>query len=506
MNMNINKIFINFSKRAEKIDRKTLVESFVDVGPLQTLLSTVDNQILYGRRGTGKTHALVYLSEAVKNTGDLSTYVDMRNIGSTGGIYSDHSLPLAERATRLLMDTLASIHDEILEAVLADNVDLNLAEIGPILDELAKVITEVSVQGTIETESTGELSRKELSTSQLSLGLQWKDPSLGLSSTQSSEKAAREKRRILKHGELRHRIHFGRLGSVLSKLSNSLGKRRLWLLIDEWSVVPIDLQPYLADLLRRSVFPIDSITTKIGAIEKRSRFQILGKYGDYLGIELGADASVDANMDDFMVFDNDEEKATEFFKNLLWKHFQSMKSQENLPDTPTSPDNLINEAFTQQNVFREFVRASEGIPRDAFYILSISAQRAFENKISMDIIRKSSKAWYQRDKEAAVSANQEALELLHWIMDKVISHRRARAFLLSREISHQLIDSLFDARVLHLLKKIYPPMTNLANDTMFTKLIMDAMWICFPQHIVHKDSFLRILENTLMYHLMTTER
>ena len=95
----LNKLFIKFAKRAEKIDKEALVETFVDVGPLLALLSTIDNQILYGRRGTGKTHALVYLAETVKNKGDIPVYVDLRSIGSTGGIYSDQNIPFHERAT-----------------------------------------------------------------------------------------------------------------------------------------------------------------------------------------------------------------------------------------------------------------------------------------------------------------------------------------------------------------------------------------------------------------------
>jgi hypothetical protein len=51
-----------------------------------------------------------------------------------------------------------------------------------------------------------------------------------------------------------------------------LGTKRVWILLDEWSVIPADLQPYLADLLRRSVFPVAAISVKIAAIEKRSSF------------------------------------------------------------------------------------------------------------------------------------------------------------------------------------------------------------------------------------------
>jgi hypothetical protein len=47
----------------------------------------------------------------------------------------------------------------------------------------------------------------------------------------------------------------------------------------------------------------------------------------------------------------------------------------------------------------------------------------------------------------------EAEELLHWIMDDVIAHRRARAFLLLSNTRDPLIDALFDARLLHVIKK-----------------------------------------------------
>ena len=152
MNETLNKLFIRFAKRAEKVDKQTLVETFVDVGPLLSILSTIDNQILYGRRGTGKTHALVYLVETAKLKGDIAVYLDLRSIGSTGGIYSDQSIPLPERATRLLMDTLAGIHDELLNVALDDSHGIDLSMVGPILDEFAVSITEITVRGELEQE------------------------------------------------------------------------------------------------------------------------------------------------------------------------------------------------------------------------------------------------------------------------------------------------------------------------------------------------------------------
>jgi len=89
----VNRALMRLPKRAEVNETATLVETFVDVGPLFTLLSSLDHQVFYGRRGTGKTHALLFLADYVNREGDRAVYVDLRRIGSTGGIYSDGSLP-----------------------------------------------------------------------------------------------------------------------------------------------------------------------------------------------------------------------------------------------------------------------------------------------------------------------------------------------------------------------------------------------------------------------------
>lgn len=452
MSEELSKLLINLSKRAEKTDRQVLIETFVDVGPLGTVLATIDNQILYGRRGTGKTHALAYVSGIVRDKGDIPIYVDLRKVGSTGGLYSDGTVPITERATRLLMDTLNSTHEELLEAALNDTFGLNLAEVGPALDRLAEATTEVRVSGTIKEEQASEAAAKESSTTDNKIGFDPTSISGGFAEKSAAEVSAKEAYKTTQEGHIEHRVHFGQLGAAIQKLSEALNGKRIWLLLDEWSVIPLELQPYLADLIRRAVFPAELISVKIGAIERRSQFQLYLDGAEYIGIELGGDASADLNMDDFMVFDNDEEKSIGFFKSLIFRHVKALAEQHGT-EIPDDALELVKAAFTQENVFREFVRAAEGIPRDAFYILSLAAQKEYGNQISMDTIRKSSKTWYQRDKETAVSAHSHSLELLHWIVDRVIGHRKARAFLLRQGVSHDLIDNLFDSRVLHLLKR-----------------------------------------------------
>lgn len=82
-----------------------------------------------------------------------------------------------------------------------------------------------------------------------------------------------------------------------------------------------------------------------------------------------------------------------------------------------------------------------------------AAQYAGTNPISVKDVRRAAHAWYQRDKETAVRSKEEASELLHWIISEVIGTWRARAFILRTDIKDDLIEALFDARVLHVLKR-----------------------------------------------------
>lgn len=118
----LNNALLRLAKRADQVDPLKLVETFVDVGPLLAMLSSSDHQIIYGRRGTGKTHALSYLADDVGRRGDLAVYVDMRTIGSTGGIYGDPNLPITERGTRLLVDTVSLLHDALVDFALRKGI------------------------------------------------------------------------------------------------------------------------------------------------------------------------------------------------------------------------------------------------------------------------------------------------------------------------------------------------------------------------------------------------
>ena len=427
-----------------------LVASFVDSAPLFDLLNTPNNQVIYGRRGTGKTHALKFLSDQVaKKGGETGIYIDLRSIGSNSSIYSDGSRPLVERASTLLLDVLGALSNEFMSLALAIiERHPNPDEVTRRLDRFQEAIATVRVTGDVEIEKSESAEASKTAT------LKLESPDKGFvpkasTSTEINQRQAGAERTKRIGREIAY-LNFGNISSAVGDLMEILKPKRLWLLIDEWSEVPVDLQPYLADLLRRTLLPVHDITIKIAAIEHRSNFAIRRERGEYVGLELGADISADLNLDDFLVFDNNQERATHFVKTLIFKHYQS--SHDGAPTFATSED-LIRAIFTQWPAFEEFVRAVEGVPRDALNLAAKIATKSFGNKMSVNHVRAGALDWYTQDKSAAIRSSPDLTDLLTHIVDNVIAGRRARAFMLRTNATYDGVEKLFDARLLHILKR-----------------------------------------------------
>jgi hypothetical protein len=446
----VHNTLIGFTKRAEKASEESLVATFVDSTPLFTLLSTTNNQVIYGRRGTGKTHALKFLSEHVEKSGDYPVFIDLRTVGSNGSIYSDNSRSMEERASVLLSDALSGLLNEFYDLALkVIDSHPNPEEITRRLDALQESLSTIKISGLVETEEKSSQSETVSSSIKAALGISTRViPSAGAARTRTdAENTERSKKRSGREGI---QITFGSIAAAIANMVSVLGTGRVWLLIDEWSEVPVDLQPFLADMFRRCVLPVNEITVKIAAIEHRSNFTILRDKGEYVGLELGADVSADLNLDDFLVFNNSQDKSVDFVANLIFRHYSSSSvDHPNFRD----PWQFVGALFTQKPVFEEFVRAVEGVPRDALNLIAKVVTKAYGQQIAMTHVRTGARDWYNQDKAAVIKDNPQLADLLQHIVSEVIGTRRARAFLLSSKTRFSGVDKLFDSRLLHILKK-----------------------------------------------------
>ena len=338
----------------------------------------------------------------------------------------------------------------------AENADEDVDTAGAmaVLDRIAEQIgNAVRVVGTVDTSDTSADATTSDSGGKVGATIA-PVPSISVELSSGGRRDSRREHTVERHGVEVHRVHFGALTKLVNDLIATLRIRRLWILVDEWSAIPLDLQPLLADLLRRSLFPIPQVVVKIATVEQRSDFGVVLSSGEHLGIEIGADASANVDLDDFMVFGNDAERAKDFFRRLLYRHVAAVLRSEGLTiETPESVQQFVRQVFTQETVFDEFVKASEGVPRDAIHIIAMASAKADDYNICVADVRSAAREWYLRAKEPAIGADARAL--LQWIVTEVLGQRHARAFMLcdGEDRRHPLFRMLYDARVLHLIRR-----------------------------------------------------
>ncbi|HEV7824115.1 MAG TPA: hypothetical protein VGP02_04355 [Mycobacteriales bacterium] len=448
----INRLLMRVARRAEKSSPEDLARTFVPVHPVPTLLDSPDSSVLYGRRGTGKTHLLKYLAATKAAAGDLALYVDLRTIGSSGGLYADRHESAVDRGTCLLVDVLEEIHNQLYELLLSGHgYDDVLDDLVPSLDAIAAAATSVRVvDGATEREHT--VAAADEHTREAAVGLHLAaTPGATARGGRHHKRSSNTTSSVRQTGVEVPTVKFGPLGRALASLLKAMRGRRLWLLLDEWSSVPRELQPILGDLLRRSFFPVPGIVVKIGALERQSLFRKNLPDGDYLGIDLGADTSASLDLDDFLVFRTDRSHAYTFFGELLYQHVAVLMAD--LGYTLRIPDAVAFRRIAFAGTgFAELVRAAEGVPRDALNIAGLAAALAPDAPIGARAVYQASREYFLRDKEGKISA--EAARRLSYIVQRCVSIEcRQLALRRPDQSDDPIIQSLYDNRLLHRVQK-----------------------------------------------------
>jgi hypothetical protein len=240
-------------------------------------------------------------------------------------------------------------------------------------------------------------------------------------------------------------------------------KTRIFILLDEWSTLPSDLQPYLAEFLKRGIIPVQRATIKIAALEQRSSFAL--RDGErHVGFELGADIEITQDLDDSYVFDRNPDAISKFYADVLFRHLLLELPENYLQRVHkiTEPNEFIAAAFTGDNAFTELARAAEGVIRDLINVFGkavFDARKRGRKTIDKKAVTEAARQHFEQDK--AQHLDNQMQNVLRNIVDDVIGKKRARSFLLPLDLAkHPMILRLFDARVIHHLQRGYADKDN----------------------------------------------
>jgi hypothetical protein len=457
---NISKAISSISQRAERIlDDNKVIKTYVEVGILPQIANN-NNQIIYGRRGTGKTHLFRYLENDLKlNNKSIVIFLDCRTLGSAADYYNPN-IALNKRCISLFKDIVDELYDKALHYI-AYEAPKDAEKAIEALDNIS-LATRFKVNEITTKEITERTLDKSSNEAGVSLSLNPKDLvnlTLGDKDSSGTDVEKTTKYNVLS-GE---KILFPDLHLWLKKLCEYTGAQ-ICFLIDEWSSLPFDLQPLLAEFFKRSFLAIPQITIKIAALEYRSNFTIQQEKNNHLGFELGSDISTNLYLDHYYVYDRNPEAITTNFSEILYRHVNNELEEGYLLNIfrIKNGNDFIRTILTDSNNFQELVRASEGVIRDMINIFTLSffdSQRQGKNKIDKKSIVESSRQWFERDKSQ--NLDDKLSQILRRIVDEVIGRKRARSFLIPRELEkHENIQKLFDARVIHFIKRGYADKDN----------------------------------------------
>jgi len=445
----------NIVKRSERQEDISLLrDSFVDDVGAYDQIDNNENQIIYGRRGTGKTHLLKVLqADKEQQPETLAIYIDIRNLGSTNQ-FTDRDRPVSLRCYGLIKDLLGEMHNSILEyASTLDAATTSLAF--EQLNNLAETITQVVLQ-----EQEVQISRSEqierLSSDEASISLQPKNIDIKVGGKDEAKTGSQSGTSVT--AKPSYSFVIPDISSKLRRILDGIGIKRFYVFVDEWSTIDSDLQPYFAEFLKRAFLPSPKFILKIAALEYRSKFFIKDEGSSITGFELGGDIAADVNLDDYYVFDKNPSLVSETFGKVLFNHINAQLEEAYLEKKYgiDSWERFVSSFFTSNITFSELVRAAEGVARDLINIFNLSyfgAKNSLE-KIDVKTIEQAARNWYQQDKESNLSEKQSYV--MNRIVDDVIGHRKARSFLLEQQhAKDEMIRALFDARVIHLMQKGY---------------------------------------------------
>jgi len=453
--------FINSDKVQEAINKlsnairaeRNTTDSFLKIFADRKTLSRLDNnnnQIVYGRRGAGKSHLLLALGEHLleKNTEVkkvIPIYIDLRKL-----------LPLITESDSTKTETSVLIFQQVVNEILSVLTDklryiFNISEVGDksYFEETKKTLLS-DLLNRLNIEFDGRKIRKlgavEFSTEEI----QKITGSLELSKSPNLSASSLKELKDIHSDQYIKYISFSEISKSLSDLSTTLDNIDIVCLIDEWSELPINLQPYVSELLKRT-FIASNFILKIGAIPYRSKFREYFDNENKIGLEEGGDI-FSVYLDNRYIFESDKNFTREFYNELLLKHLRDVDEElfKNVDERK-----FINMFFANQ-ALSEILIASAGIPRDFMhlFILSFNNRTNLSLRIILRNIRSATSDWYVSDKKEEIEKDESVKYLFEGIVNEIVIKKKKTHFLLPQKFSdNKYIKKLVDLRVLHIRQK-----------------------------------------------------
>jgi hypothetical protein len=246
-------------------------------------------------------------------------------------------------------------------------------------------------------------------------------------------------------------------GATTLSVLESLRISRLSICIDEWSTLdptggPV-IQPEVADLLKVAFKGTDLISIKLATNRFQTNFNNQSPSRGFRGLEIGADLTVDIDLDHVAMAQDD---LVSFYERLLFKRLVALEPRM---DKFRTQDGVVSSQFVlslfdDERAFRELATGSDAIPRN--FLRTITKLYGDYGYDPRDLWRTSQVLTELKDRGAErgreVGYQTQAYQLLSSAIRPVVVRSGRREFLVRKPSARDLsrgFDELFEKRLLH---------------------------------------------------------
>jgi Cdc6-like AAA superfamily ATPase len=485
-----------FIDQADDVPDERLVASYVGRG-IEGKLDNENAQVVYGRRGTGKTHLLKVYAREIARSGSsrAAIYVDLKRT-TDSELVADLARP--DDVPAHMIHILSSLRNQLEREIGShrgrDGAADALAQLDALIGQVK--MRDLSVTAGDSTKKVADEAAELNVTASANPRISAKLGSGGTEEQQSHVKTS---------GRGVDYVNFTQLSSRLRTLLDAADLDRVVLVLDEWSSIDPRIQPDLADFLTRAL-PSDRFTLKFGAIQHRSQFMRSLEQGRHIGLDRRHDLATPIDLDDVVVFDEANARAVDVFSDMLFRHIaltaamakldersqrgfskrlvkalfghgddQVLADLVNLVDrdywgaefTDQVGRRLMRERFENDGdvalaaavfasdpvpALQELILASGGIVRDFLKVFVLAfdiARRDGSAHITAAAVREAAEDWYENTKVPALTTEQQ--DWLEYIVGSTLVTKGSRFFAVGAGSKPwaQRADALFDQGVVH---------------------------------------------------------
>jgi hypothetical protein len=459
----------HLAHKAEKLDEGIVTAAFVDMGHVDRIRNPT-SQYIEGRRGTGKTHLLMYLASDVnlrlRDEKAIAAYLDVRGLRAESGEEPGDARGTAKRIFRELVagivaelrdiDSRYLWHNEVPtsrspdEWRAAQRSREALAALENALrgEPIATRPPKVTEENAISSSREGKLGVD------LSLGSQVTSP-LKVAATANASLSQGSSSQIEETSEYEYRLAFGAIRQALEAFLAANDLACLYVCIDEWSSIPMGSQPLVAEYIKRTLLTSEKIAVKIAVLPFLSRLNTVVD-GEQVGFDRGGDIYAGLDLDNELVFARHPVRSQSLLTRLLFNHLKFLSEQADSIFYAT-PEEAIEDLFTDP-ALRRLLVFSQGNPRD-FLTLFRHAYLSFYDSTAQEIgtraVELAAKT-FGIEKLENIRENGDAQELFNRIIEDILQKERENTFLVhTRHAQHDSLLFLIHHRALHVWDESY---------------------------------------------------